>query len=91
MEAGRAEIHAGQGELALNIPAESDPAAVVHSNASRLLIQTITRAWEALGFDGFDDKAFFHLVAARLIEPTSILDTSRVLDDVGIRRCAARR
>lgn len=85
MEAGRAKIHAGQDELALNIPAESDPAAVVHSSASRLLIETITRAWEALGFDGLDDKAFFQLVAARLIEPTSMLDSSRVLDDIGIR------
>ncbi|WP_301470306.1 IS1634 family transposase [Brachybacterium sp.] len=97
MEAGRAKIHAGQGELALNIPAESDPAAVVDSSASRLLIE-ITRAWEALGFDGLDDKAFFQLVAARLIEPTSMLDSSRVLDDIGIRpvhrstmkRCLAR-
>lgn len=84
MEAGKAKLHAGQGELALDFPAESDPAAVVQSSASRLLIEAITMAWEALGFDDLDDKAFFQLIAARLIEPTSMLDTSRVLDDIGI-------
>ncbi|GAA1486362.1 IS1634 family transposase [Brachybacterium fresconis] len=98
MEAGKAKLHAGQGELALDFPAESDPAAVVQSSASRLLIEAITMAWEALGFDDLDDKAFFQLIAARLIEPTSMLDTSRVLDDIGIqpvhrstmKRCLAR-
>ena len=98
MEAGRAKIHAGQGELALDMPVESDPAAVVQSSASRMLIETITKAWEALGFEGLDDRAFFQLVAARLIEPTSMLDSSRVLSDIGIqpvhrstmKRCLAR-
>lgn len=83
MEAGRAKLHGGQGELALDIPAESDPAAVVHSSASRLLIEAITKAWKVLGFDGLGDEAFFQLVAARLIEPTSMLDSSRVLEGIG--------
>lgn len=98
MEAGRAKLHAGQGELVLDIPAESDPAAIVHSSASRLLIEAITRAWKVLGFDGLGDEAFFQLVAARLIEPTSMLDSSRVLEGIGIqsvhrstmKRCLAR-
>ena len=77
MEAGKAKLHAGQGELALDFPAESDPAAVVQSSASRLLIEAITMAWEALGFDDLDDKAFFQLIAARY-EQGSLLVTSNM-------------
>jgi hypothetical protein len=101
MQVGRAKIHAGQGVL--NLGLDADPgSAVVRSSSSRLLIDVLTAAWAALGLDDLDDQAFFQLVAARLIEPTSMLDSARVLDEVGIepmhrntfhaalRRCAAR-
>ncbi len=101
MEAGRAKIHAGQGVLDLGL--DADPGdAVVRSSSSRLLIDVLTAAWAALGLDDLGDQAFFQLVAARLIEPTSMLDSARVLGDVGIepmhrntfhaalRRCIAR-
>jgi hypothetical protein len=97
MEAGRAKIHAGQGVLDLGLETPV-PAAVVRSSSSRLLIDVLTAAWEALGFDQLGDEAFFQLVAARLIEPTSMLDSARVLGEVGIdpvhrstmKRCLAR-
>ncbi len=101
MEAGRAKIHAGQGVLDLG--PDADPGnAVVQSSSSRLLIDVLTAAWTALGLNDLDDQAFFQLVAARLIEPTSMLDSARVLNDVGIepmhrntfhaalRRCTTR-
>ena len=40
--------------------------------------------YERLGFDVIDDEAFFQLVAARLVEPTSKSDSVRVLDELGV-------
>ncbi len=89
MEAGRAKIHAGQGELDLGFGSKHgagrDPRqAVVTAKTSRLLLQVLRDAWETLGFNAIDDEAFFQLVAARLIEPTSMTDSARVLGEVGL-------
>jgi|SRR5690625_4443851 len=97
MEAGRAKIHARQGELDLEL--EADPSqAVVQSQSSRLLVDVIASTWNVLGFDHVADEAFFQLVVARLVEPTSMLDSARVLAELGIepvhrstmKRCLAR-
>ncbi|MFC5317583.1 MULTISPECIES: IS1634 family transposase [Brachybacterium] len=101
MSVGRDKIHAGQ--LALDLDFSQDPqSAVVDSKHSRLLVETLRSAWSALGFDVVEDEAFFQLGAARLIEPTSMSDSRRVLSDVGVepvhrntfhaalRRCAER-
>ena len=97
MKAGRDTINAGQETLDLGL--EQDPqAAVVQSSRSRLLLEVLQSAWSRLGFDAIDDEAFFQLVAARLISPTSMLDSARVLTEVGIdpvhrstmKRCLAR-
>lgn len=97
MESGRAKIHARQGELDLEL--EADPSqALVQSQSSRLLVEVIASAWDTLGFDQLADKAFFQLVLARLVEPTSMLDSGRVLAELGIepvhrstmKRCFAR-
>ncbi len=50
--------------------------AVVSRPRPRLLIDVLTAAWAALRLDGLGDQAFFQLVAARLIEPTSMLDSA---------------
>ena len=52
-------------------------------SASRLLIDTIRTAYDRLGFDVVDDEAFFQLVLARLVDPTSKSDSIRVLDELG--------
>ncbi|MBP2409908.1 IS1634 family transposase [Brachybacterium fresconis] len=84
MSAGRDKIHAGQRALDLDL--SQDPqAAVVQSKHSRLLVETLRSAWSTLGFDVVEDEAFFQLVAARLIEPTSMSDSRRVLADVGVQ------
>ncbi|WP_299305864.1 IS1634 family transposase [uncultured Brachybacterium sp.] len=101
MSVGRDKIHAGQ--LALDLDLSQDPqSAVVNSEHSRLLVETLRSAWSVLGFDVIEDEAFFQLVAARLIEPTSMSDSRRVLTEVGVepvhrntfhaalRRCAER-
>lgn len=97
MEAGRAKIHPGQQALDLGSAPGTGPA-VVTGKVSRLLIEAITAAWNALGFDAIEDQALFQLVAARLIEPTSMSDAARVLADIGVtpvhrstmKRCLTR-
>jgi hypothetical protein len=66
------------------------------------LVEVIEGAWQRLGFDIIEDDAFFQLVLARLVEPTSKADSVRVLTELGLkpahrntftatlRRCAQR-
>lgn len=76
--------------------------AVVQAQASQLLVEVIRSSWSRLKFDTIEDEAFFQLVVARLVEPTSKIDSLRVIDDLGmpavhissvkraLRRCAER-
>lgn len=101
MSAGRDKVHAGQEALNLEL-SKGPQAEVVEAKHSRLLLETIRSAWTTLSFDAVDDEAFFQLVGARLIEPTSISDSRRGLVKVGmepvhrntfhaaLRRCAER-
>ena len=58
------------------------PARVV-ATCSRLLFDTLTGVYDDLGFGVLGDEVFRDLVIARIVEPTSILDTGRVLADLG--------
>jgi len=58
------------------------PARVV-STDSRLLFQALHGIYGDLGFGALGDDVFRDLVLARVVEPTSILDTGRVLADLG--------
>ena len=58
-------------------------AAVIEAKQSKLLVDVIRAAWRRLGFDVIEDEAFFQLVLARLVEPTSKLDSIRVIEDLG--------
>ncbi len=63
-------------------PAAAGPARVV-STDSRVLFQVLDGVFGDLGFDVPDDEVFRDLVLARAVEPTSILDTGRVLAELG--------
>jgi hypothetical protein len=63
-------------------PAAAGPARVV-STDSRVLFQVLDGVFSDLGFDVLGDEVFRDLVLARVVEPTSILDTGRVLADLG--------
>jgi hypothetical protein len=63
------------------------PARVV-STDSRLLFLALDGIYDDLGFSALDDDVFRDLVLARVVEPASILDTGRVLADLG-RRAAS--
>lgn len=52
--------------------------------ASELLWSVLTGAYSTLGFDAAGDETFKTLVCARLVEPTSKLDTIWVLEDLGV-------
>lgn len=82
-------LQVGREKLAVNQPAldfdEEQPAgrprgvgAVVEGQTSRLPVEVIRSTWQRLGFDRIKDEAFFQLVLARLVEPTSKLDSEGV-------------
>src|ERR1700738_1334932 len=50
---------------------------------SRLLYAAIGRVYDGVGFDAVGDEVFRDLVIARIVEPTSKLDSLRVLNDLG--------
>lgn len=50
---------------------------------SRLLYDVVGHVYDWLGFDVVGDAVFRDLVIARIVEPTSKLDASRVLADLG--------
>ncbi len=57
----------------------------VISTSSRVLYDVLAGVFISLGFDALGDDVFRDLVIARIVEPTSILDTGRVLTDLGRR------
>ena len=101
LQAGRDKLHANQPMLDLTAGPRSAAVALVEGSRSQLLIDVVRGSWERLGFDTIADAAFFQLVLARLVEPTSKLDSLRVLAELGmpvphrntftnaLKRCAA--
>ena len=57
----------------------------VVGTSSRVLYDALSAVFTDLGFDALGDAVFRDLVIARIVEPTSILDTGRVLSDLGVR------
>src|SRR5690606_7913723 len=53
--------------------------------SSRLLYDVLGHVYDWLGFDAVGDAVFRDLVISRIVEPTSKLDASRVLADLGAR------
>jgi hypothetical protein len=85
--AARQRLAAGQGELDLGL-AVGVPGGPLPITSSRMghLWDALARAYRRLGFDGATggDEVFRQLVLARIIEPTSKLDSARVLEETGI-------
>lgn len=51
---------------------------------SRLLLEVVTREYNNLGFNHVEDDIFAYLCIARLVEPTSKLESLRVLSELGV-------
>ena len=78
-------LAAGQAELDLGITAQagSAPLPITSSRAAHLW-DALCHAYQVLGFDKVADDIFRQLVCARIIEPTSKVDSARVLDETGV-------
>ena len=86
----RSRLHPGQGELDLSAGRVPTGHAVITGKRHALLWQVLTGAYARLGFDALDDTAFAQLVLARIVEPTSKVDSLRVLDELGIEHASLR-
>jgi Transposase DDE domain len=83
--AAQQRIAAGQPELELGLePAGCGPLPITSSKMSHL-VDSLGQAYRVLGFEDptGGDEVFRHLVLARIIEPSSKLDSLRVLDEAG--------
>lgn len=80
----REKLLAGQQQLDLEFGATTSSAPTITGKRSRWLIEVIDTGWRRLGFDVVDSEAFFQLVAARIVEATSVADAGRVLGEIGI-------
>jgi hypothetical protein len=84
--AARQRLAAGQGELDLGLEAGA-PGGPLPIRSSRMghLVDALAHAYRVLGFDraAGGDAVFRQLVLARVIEPSSKLDSARVLEEAG--------
>jgi len=83
VSAAQQRLHGVQDDmLALETSRRAPSGPVVEHTASELLWRVLVNAYRQLGF--VDDEVFTSLVAARIVEPTSKLDTVRVLGELGV-------
>ncbi|PJC82696.1 IS1634 family transposase [Candidatus Roizmanbacteria bacterium CG_4_8_14_3_um_filter_35_14] len=60
-------------------------------SSSSFLFQILNRQYQKLGFSQLEDPDFANLCIARIVEPTSKLDSLRVLTDLGINNLSKDR
>jgi len=60
-------------------------------SVSYLLLQILTEQYNLLGFNQLRDDIFSDLCVARIVEPTSKLDSLRVLAELGVRGLSKNR
>ena len=65
-------------------PGARDSPGRVLGTSSRVLYDALAGVYARLGFDALADRVFQDLVLARLVEPTSLLDSGRVLGELGV-------
>ena len=85
--AARQRLAAGQGELDLGLDTAGRGGPLpIRSSRMAHLWDALAHAYRVLGFDeaAGGDAVFAQLVLARIIEPSSKLDSARVLEETGI-------
>jgi hypothetical protein len=91
--AAQQRIAAGQLELDLGLdgPGPAGPLPITSSRMSHL-VDALERGYRVLGFEdaAVGDDVFRHLVLARIIEPSSKLDSLRVLEEAGVAPASYR-
>ena len=77
-------LHANQDTLDFGDGQLGDAEAPIVASQARHLWETLTTAYQVLGLDrACPDEVFYQLVLARVVEPTSKLDSIRVLEELG--------
>jgi DDE family transposase len=86
--AARQKLAAGQGELDLGLAGDPERGGPLPITSTRMghLLDALERAYAALGFEDAagGDEVFRQLVLARIIEPSSKLDSLRVAEEAGL-------
>jgi hypothetical protein len=92
--AARQQLAAGQGELDLGLEASGPGGGPLPITSSRMgvLLDALERAYQVLGLEtaAGGDEVFRDLVLARIIEPSSKLDSLRVLEEAGVAGASYR-
>lgn len=78
----REQLHRNQPSLFTEKPRE--PTIKLKHTISQLLCRVLEAQYQNLGLDRLNDPDFTRLCLARMVEPTSKLDSLRVLADLGI-------
>ena len=80
------DLGLGAGRAAADVSARGGAALPITASRMGRLWDALDHAYTLLGFDAATegDEVFRDLVLARIIEPTSKLDTPRVLEEVGV-------
>jgi hypothetical protein len=63
----------------------------LRQSVSSVLLQVLREQYDLLGFDQLKDDFFTYLCIARIVEPTSKLDSLRVLADLGVTGISKNR
>ncbi len=63
----------------------------IKTSVSGLLLQTLTQQYDQLGFSQLADDIFSYLCVSRIVEPTSKLDSLRVLSELGVTGLSKNR
>jgi hypothetical protein len=80
----RAKELKSAGQLELDLFGCTEPKLYLERSYSGLLWDALDRVYRHIGFECINDDVFKQLVLARIIEPTSKLDTIRVLEGLGL-------
>jgi hypothetical protein len=81
----RQRLHANQDTLDFDDGQLSDAEAPIVASQAKHLWEALATAYQVLGLDrACGDEVFQQLVLARVVEPTSKLDSIRVLDEIGV-------
>jgi len=79
-----AHKHLQENQLALFPEPLSSLRVGIKSSFSTLLLNTLKEQYDKLGFSKLEDEIFELLCIARIVEPTSKLDSLRVMADLGV-------
>jgi transposase len=77
-------IHEGQMSMDFGDSPKAGTYMALESAYSAVLWEALSKVYNDIGFGSLGDEVFKQLVLARIIEPTSKLDTIRVLSELGL-------